>query len=148
MAEASIRVLAPLPGEDLRFPWNSFSSAVADFNNDGWQDLALFAYGPEFYGPYGNSHGLFLNRKGQGFYNVAAFAGINRTDGEPPSGCVQFVARPVSSPASPLVVEQDCVRCSQPHQTVETWLEPADRRASGGVCEGRRVGSQFRRDDR
>ncbi|MBI1951499.1 MAG: CRTAC1 family protein [Acidobacteria bacterium] len=73
-----------LPGEDLRYPYYSFASAVADFNNDGWQDLILFAIGSERpTSPYGNGNGLFLNREGKGFFNAAARAGIDIGNGEP-----------------------------------------------------------------
>jgi hypothetical protein len=72
-----------LPGEDLRYPYFSFASAVADFNNDGWQDLMLFAVGRERpSSPYGSGNGLFLNRQGEGFFNAAPVAGINVSDGE------------------------------------------------------------------
>ena len=71
-----------LPGESLRFPFTSFSSAVADVNNDGWQDLILFSNGTEpRSSPYGNGNGLFLNHHGEGFYNVSKMAGIDRPDG-------------------------------------------------------------------
>ncbi len=78
-----------LVGEDLHFPFFSFASAVADFNNDGWQDLLVFASGQESDGPYGNGHGLFLNQAGRGFRNVALTAGINTPGGGPESamGC-------------------------------------------------------------
>jgi hypothetical protein len=78
-----------LPREDLRYPYFSFASAVADFNNDGWQDLMLFAAGWEPpVSPYGSGNGLFLNRPGQGFFNAARVAGINVSDGvEVAMGC-------------------------------------------------------------
>lgn len=78
-----------LPGEDLRFPYYSFASAAADFNNDGWQDLILFAVGRDrAASPYGYGNGLFLNREGRGFFNVAARAGINSPEGDEMSmGC-------------------------------------------------------------
>ncbi len=70
-------------GEDLRFPYFSFASAVADFNNDGWQDLILFN-SFAFYGdPYGGGHGLFINDRGLGFFNASAAAGINIGGGLP-----------------------------------------------------------------
>ncbi len=34
-----------LPGEDMQFPLRSFVSAVADFNNDGWEDLMVWMRG-------------------------------------------------------------------------------------------------------
>ncbi len=72
-----------LPGQDLRFPLLSFASGIADFNNDGWQDLILFAAGTELSGPYGNGNGLFLNLAGQGFFNASLAAGINMPGGAP-----------------------------------------------------------------
>ncbi len=70
-----------LPAGDLRLPLRSFASAVADFNNDGWQDLILFAVG--LASSSTSRNGLLLNRSGQGFYNVASLAGINTEEGEP-----------------------------------------------------------------
>ena len=67
-----------LPGEDLHYPVSSFASAVADFNNDGWQDLMLFA--SSSVGANGN--GLYLNHRGQGFWNAASMAGVNTENGE------------------------------------------------------------------
>jgi enediyne biosynthesis protein E4 len=69
-----------LPGEDLHYPFLSFASASADFNNDGWEDLVVFERfaGPEpRENPYGDGHALFLNQEGRGFRNVAAMAGLN-----------------------------------------------------------------------
>jgi len=67
------------PSEDLSFPIYSFASAAADFNQDGWQDLAVFMYGngAESQSPYGIGHALFLNQNGKGFVNVAKQAEIN-----------------------------------------------------------------------
>jgi hypothetical protein len=70
------------PGENLAYPYESFVSAAADFNNDGWQDLMVFTrsvppYGPEPGSPYPEGHALFLNTGGTGFVNVAQAAGLN-----------------------------------------------------------------------
>jgi len=69
-----------LPGEDLRFPYETFASAAADFNNDGWQDIIAFhrfQAGEPPDSPYGDGHAIFLNVGGTGFMNVAEQAGIN-----------------------------------------------------------------------
>jgi len=51
-----------------------------------------------------------------------------------PSGCVQFVERPVSSPSRPLVVEQECAGCATPARPVEAWLAPVARPSMRGDC--------------
>jgi hypothetical protein len=75
-------------GEDLHYPWESFASAPADFNGDGWQDLLVFdrwqngepgsPYWPDRFG-----HAIFINQgvdhRGthRGFVNVGRGSGIN-----------------------------------------------------------------------
>jgi len=88
-----------LPGEDMAFPANSFVSCPGDFNNDGWEDLMVFARDDEDIitdcsevrperrvpvsgarfetSPYALGHALFLNEEGIGFGNRAISAGLN-----------------------------------------------------------------------
>lgn len=70
-----------LEGTDLRYPKRTFASAVADFNNDGWEDLIAFVRPPEPpESPHGyDGHALFLNVGGRGFVEVAAHTGLNDT---------------------------------------------------------------------
>ena len=68
------------PGQNLACPYQSFDSAAADFNNDGWQDLAVFmrwkmGEPPDCPYPYG--HALFINMNGTGFVNVSLPSGID-----------------------------------------------------------------------
>ncbi len=65
------------PGEDLQYPFGSFVSCSADFNQDGWEDLIVFKRGPGITGPYPEGHALFLNQGGTGFVNVAEAAALN-----------------------------------------------------------------------
>ncbi len=67
------------PGQDLGYPLLSYASAVADFNNDGWQDLLVVMRGPgpEPGSPYPPGHALFLNLAGKSFTNVAQQTTIN-----------------------------------------------------------------------
>ena len=76
--------LFSLPGEDIRFPYFSFASAVADFNNDGWQDFVLFneELEPDF-APFGPGHGFFINQNGLGFINKSVQAGVNIGNNQP-----------------------------------------------------------------
>jgi hypothetical protein len=68
------------PGQNLACPFQSFASAAADFNNDGWQDLAVFmrwhiGEPPDCPYPYG--HAVFMNLNGRGFVNVSLPSGID-----------------------------------------------------------------------
>lgn len=67
------------PTDDLHFPIASFVSASADFNNDGWEDLAVFTYSDraDNGSPYALGHALFMNENGQSFTNVADASGLN-----------------------------------------------------------------------
>lgn len=67
------------PQEDLHYPIASFVSAAADFNNDGWEDLAVFTYSDQVANdsPYTLGHALFINERGQSFANVADASGLN-----------------------------------------------------------------------
>jgi len=71
------------PGtEDLSFPIGAFASAVADFNNDGWQDIMVFARtgtNPESGSPYPIGHAIFENLGGAGFEYVSHRTGLNDT---------------------------------------------------------------------
>jgi hypothetical protein len=72
------RKLSP-PGENLACPWESFDSAVADFNNDGWQDLIVFMRwtgGEVPTCPYPPGNAIFMNMEGHGFKNVGPEAGM------------------------------------------------------------------------
>jgi hypothetical protein len=69
-------------GERLDYPWDSFASAAADLNNDGWTDLIVFAKGwdPGVDSPYEPGHALFMNTGALGvigFVNVAEPSGVN-----------------------------------------------------------------------
>ena len=66
-----------LEGTDLRYPRNSFASAAADFNQDGWEDLFVFARGWPRGGPHPHGHALFLNVEGRGFVEVSEASGFN-----------------------------------------------------------------------
>ncbi len=66
------------PGEDVSYPFSSFASCAADFDNDGFEDLFVFTHLNEpMNSPYQNGHALFLNQGGTGFVNVAASAEVN-----------------------------------------------------------------------
>ena len=74
-----------LAGQDLALPWDSFSTAVADLNHDGWQDLVVFAKGRDATGgravDYGPGHAMFINTSATGiagFVNVATLAGLDQ----------------------------------------------------------------------
>ncbi|MEQ1507666.1 MAG: CRTAC1 family protein [Myxococcota bacterium] len=64
---------------DLRFPFDSFTAAAADFNLDGWEDVIVFVRAfeeiPE--SPYHDGHVLLLNAHGEGFVDVAPLTGVN-----------------------------------------------------------------------
>ncbi|MEQ1501419.1 MAG: CRTAC1 family protein [Myxococcota bacterium] len=66
-----------LAGGDLSYPWNGFTSAVADFNLDGWEDILVYvrAFEPEE-SPY-DGHVLLINAQGKGFVDVAPLTGLN-----------------------------------------------------------------------
>ncbi len=64
------------PGEDLGYPYSTFVSCSADFDQDGREDLVAFQRGNGEQGPYQNGHALFLNKRG-GFVNVGHAAGLN-----------------------------------------------------------------------
>jgi hypothetical protein len=67
-----------LNGHDLSEPVKStFSSAVGDFNQDGWEDIFVFSRGRSRSGPYRDGHVLFLNVAGQGFVEASPQAGFN-----------------------------------------------------------------------
>lgn len=66
------------PGHDLHYPHKTFVSAVADLNNDGWEDIISFMRG-ESDGqgtPYEDGHALFINRETL-FENIAGSTVIN-----------------------------------------------------------------------
>ncbi len=68
------------PGEDLQFPYGSFVSCAADFDNDGWEDIIAFVNNDRETvngSPYGSGHAYFLNQEGAGFVNVADEVEIN-----------------------------------------------------------------------
>jgi enediyne biosynthesis protein E4 len=64
-------------GADARFPINSFVSATADFNQDGWEDLVKFARGYPTEGPHRLGHTLFLNARGEGFVDATELSNLN-----------------------------------------------------------------------
>ncbi len=68
-----------LPDEQIRYPYKSFVSAAADFNNDGWEDLIVFYRGasPDVGSPYPVGHALFLNLHGEGFVNAGTSSNLN-----------------------------------------------------------------------
>lgn len=68
-----------LAGTDLRYPERSFSSAAADFNRDGYEDLVAFVrpYDPEE-SPHRSGHILFLNVEGRGFVDLTEETGLNQ----------------------------------------------------------------------
>jgi hypothetical protein len=90
------------PGHDLSYPYQSFASAAADFNNDGWDDLIVFMRGSGGPGPNGDNdcgcndcpvypaqpgnyvpgiypdgHALFMNRGGTAFENIVETTHLN-----------------------------------------------------------------------
>jgi hypothetical protein len=69
------------PNEDLGYPLDTFASTMADFNNDGWQDIIAFRRGggSEPGSPYGVGHAIFENNGGTSFANVVAASGLNTT---------------------------------------------------------------------
>lgn len=66
-----------LLGADARFPINSFVSASADLNRDGWEDLVKFARGYPTVGPHRLGHTLFLNARGLGFVDATELSNLN-----------------------------------------------------------------------
>lgn len=66
-----------LGGGDLGYPLESFASAAADVNLDGWDDLVLFVRGYATEGPYQLGHTLLLNAAGQGFVDATEAANLN-----------------------------------------------------------------------
>jgi hypothetical protein len=64
-------------GGDLSMPFESFVSAAADFNNDGWDDLLLFVRGYLTEGPYRDGHVLLLNAKGRAFVDASEVSDLN-----------------------------------------------------------------------
>jgi len=85
------------PDNDLAYPLVSFVSCATDFNNDGFEDLMVFARGDNDHpdldcsamhptgpmnmfgdlGPYDNGHAIFMNGGGTSFDNIAATTGLN-----------------------------------------------------------------------
>jgi hypothetical protein len=55
----------------------SWSSAAADLNNDGWDDLVLFSRGWPTEGPYRLGHTILINAQGQGFVDATEEANVN-----------------------------------------------------------------------
>lgn len=68
---------AMLDGSDLTYPKETFSSATADFNNDGWLDLLVFNRGLPEEGPFQEGHMLLLNVEGRGFVDASGPAMLN-----------------------------------------------------------------------
>ncbi len=70
-----------LSGEDLAYPYGSFASCSADFNNDGWEDIFVSQryVGREDGSPYPDGHAIFLNQSGTGFLNWGAASHVNDT---------------------------------------------------------------------
>jgi hypothetical protein len=66
-----------LDGGDLTAPPKTFATAPTDVNNDGYEDLILFARGWPVSGPYLLGHTLLLNVQGKGFVDVSAEANLN-----------------------------------------------------------------------
>ncbi len=67
------------PGDNLACPFESFDSVVADFNNDGWQDLMVFERwdgGEPPSCPYPDGNAIFINVNGRKFVNVGMTAGM------------------------------------------------------------------------
>lgn len=64
-------------GADARFPLNTFVSATADLNQDGWEDLIKFARGYPTQGPHRLGHTVFLNARGQGFVDATEVSNLN-----------------------------------------------------------------------
>ncbi|MDH4069532.1 MAG: FG-GAP-like repeat-containing protein [Ignavibacteria bacterium] len=73
-----VTAAASAPGHDLRFPHKTFVSAVADLNNDGWEDIISFMRGePDGQGtPYEDGHAIFMNRQTR-FENIAGSTVVN-----------------------------------------------------------------------
>ena len=75
-----VTALMSLPGEDMSYPFGSFTMCAADFNNDGWEDIFAFTSNDfeDLSGsPYGSGHALFINQDGTGFMNLADQAEVN-----------------------------------------------------------------------
>ncbi len=75
-----VTALMSPPGEDLGYPFGSFTMCSVDFNNDGWQDILAFTsndFEDATGSPYGSGHALFINQEGTGFMNLADQAEIN-----------------------------------------------------------------------
>lgn len=68
---------AMLDGGDMSYPLETFASATADLNNDGWQDIIAFVRGYATQGPYSLGHTIFLNASGRGFIEVTALTQLN-----------------------------------------------------------------------
>lgn len=66
-----------IDGADARYPINSFVSATADVNQDGWEDLVKFARGYPTEGPHRLGHTLFLNARGRGFVDATELSNLN-----------------------------------------------------------------------
>ena len=62
---------------DLAYPLETFASAAADVNLDGWDDLLLFVRGFATEGPYVDGHVLLLNAGGRGFVDATEAANLN-----------------------------------------------------------------------
>ncbi|MEM9942622.1 MAG: CRTAC1 family protein [Planctomycetota bacterium] len=79
------------PSWDISDPEQSFPCWSWDFNNDGWEDLFIACYDPEFESEAGgefskwvqgktfrsDKSGLYLNQKGEGFKKVASEYGLD-----------------------------------------------------------------------
>ncbi len=68
---------ASLDGSDVTMPPETFVSATADFNNDGWDDLLLFVRGFPTDGPQLLGHTLLLNVRGRGFVDATGPTNLN-----------------------------------------------------------------------
>jgi len=74
-----VTTLLSAPGQNLRYPFQTFASASVDFDQNGFDDLIAFMrfQGPEPGSPYPAGHAIFLNQGGTGFVNVGPASGVS-----------------------------------------------------------------------
>ncbi len=62
---------------NMQYPLETFASATADFNNDGFEDIIGFVRGYPSGGPYLFGHTLFLNMQGHGYVDATEVSNLN-----------------------------------------------------------------------
>lgn len=131
-----------LGGSDPEYPPESFVSAAADFNNDGWDDLIKFSRGWPSAGPHLLGHTLFLNAHGLGFVDVTALSNLNDPfldgglrDHEGPNGVMGATARDLNGDGLPdVILGNGGPSAGYPNGLfLTTGLEPVDFGGAIGV---------------